>query len=127
MDHDLSQYAGTIGDPAAFFVSEAQGRLPMLVRHTSGDPEFVVTPDGGIKPYDPTNSLSATAVTVTNPAGFMGFPDHDKTAAEYQLTTHNLDPATYFVHFEAEKPLIVRHATGDPEFVIDGGTLKPLG
>ena len=127
MSHDLSKHADTLGDVSRFFVSEAPGRLPCVVRHATGEPEYVLTPDGGIKPYDPTNSLSAIGASVVNPPGFVGFPDHDKGAVEYQLATHGLDPATHFVHFEADKPLVVRHATGEPEYVIDGAELKPLG
>ncbi len=38
------------------------------------------------------------------------------------------DPADYFVHFEAELPLVVRHATGTPEYAFapDGGGLVSL-
>ncbi len=125
--HDLKKHAGTLGDASLFFVSEHPGRLPLVVRHASGEPEYVIEPGGGLKPYDPDNSLSATSAHVANPPGFTGFPDHDRGAREHQLATHGLSPDEFFVHFEADRPLVVRHATGEPEYVIDGGKLVPFG
>lgn len=62
---------------------------------------------------------------VTNPPGFKGFPEHDKSDPAFDLATHGLDPDVYFVHFEAEHPLVVEHATGFPKHKIVDGKLVP--
>jgi hypothetical protein len=66
------------------------------------------------------------SLEVTNPEGFEGFPDHDRSDPAYRVETHGLDPAEFFVHFEAENPLVVEQATGRACHAIIDGKLVPL-
>ena len=64
-------------------------------------------------------------MTVTNPPDFRGFPEHDKTDPAFDLALRGIDPERYFVHFEAEHPLVVEHRTGFPKYKIVNGKLVP--
>ena len=51
MDIDLEKYRETLGDPALFFVHERPGGLPAICRHSTGEPEYVILPDGTLCPW----------------------------------------------------------------------------
>lgn len=65
-------------------------------------------------------------VEVKNPDGFWTFPAHDRADPAFKVEAHKLDPAKYFVHFDATHPLIVEHATGHPKFKIVDGKAIPF-
>jgi hypothetical protein len=131
-DFDLNAHADTLGDPSAFFI-ESEGRaFPLVIEQATGLVRFVIA-EGKLHPYDDHASthshLLSVGCTVKNPPGFEGFPAHDRTAPHFDLAKHADvigDPDAHFVHFEAERPLVVEHATGTPLFVFEGETPVPL-
>ena len=64
-------------------------------------------------------------VQVRNPAGFVGFPDHDRANPAFQPKMHGLDPDVYFTHWESDHPSFVEHATGLAKFQVVDGQLVP--
>lgn len=125
----LGAHADTLGNPAAYFVDFADRAMPLVVRHDTGTAEYVVQPDGSLKPFDPTEPLMGTRAIVENPPDFKGFPEHDRTDPKYDLAKYAKplgNPADFFVHWESDRPLVVRHSTGMPAFIIGDG-LVPFG
>jgi hypothetical protein len=105
---------------------DANPERTLVVRACDGEPLYAV--EGGelvdIKEWRAGRVKGA--FTVKNPEGFNGFPDHDRSHPHYQLGTFSLNSRDYFVHWEAEHPLVVRHADGEPVFRLVDGRCEAL-
>lgn len=110
-------------DLSKFFLHETPTRT-LVVEHATGIPKFVVGPDDTLTPYEPDPIRGS--LTVVNPPDFKGFPEHDRSDPAFDPATHGMAD-THFVHWETDRPTLVRHSTGRPEFLIDeGGKAVPL-
>jgi hypothetical protein len=65
------------------------------------------------------------SLVVENPPDFRGFPEHDRNDPAFDPGTHGLAD-THFTHWETDRPTLVRHATGIPEFEIVDGEPVPI-
>ena len=126
---DLAQFASDRFNPTDYFAQEGDHPLPLVVENVTGTPKFVIQ-DGALVPYDPAAlGWLKSSLSIVNPPGFTGFPEHDKSDPRYDLAKHADvlgDPADYFVHWEADRPLVVENATGTPKFAFDGDKLVSL-
>jgi hypothetical protein len=98
----------------------------LVVRHSDGEPILAVV-DGKFVAIEVWKAgIVKSSFSVQNADGFTGFPDHDKEHPHYQLATFGLSDAKYFLHWESDHPLVVRHVDGEPIYRLKEGRCESL-